>query len=187
MWFEVTISVGAQLAVLLVPRSGLQNSVQERVEHHSLRSWRTPLPDVQPHRRSPVAINSGHHHVFSGERKQEPKASPVCAPVPHSACPVPATQPPVRLFCSPHSAATTDAVPAVDPQGTTGSPPAGASHPGDPTAAAPGGTWADRLRRDPGAPPRSGSVESGRERRSIGSLYDPLLPSACLMRSTGRQ
>lgn len=103
----------------------------------------------------------------------------------HSACLRPATQPPVRLFCSPPSAAATDANPAVDPPDTAGSPPAGGSHLVDSTAAAPGGPWAARLRRDPGAAPRSGSVEGGRERRSVGSLYDPLLPSARLVRFSG--
>ncbi|CAL8470542.1 g10084 [Coccomyxa elongata] len=121
----------------------------------------------------------------SGDGEQQPEASPVRPPLPQSACLRPAPQPPVRLFCSPPSAAATDADPAVDPPGTAGSPRAGGPHVGDSTAAAPGGPWAARLRRDPGAASRHGSLEGGRERRSVGSLYDPLLPSVRLMRFTG--
>ncbi|BDA45858.1 hypothetical protein COCOBI_07-6450 [Coccomyxa sp. Obi] len=121
----------------------------------------------------------------SGDGEQQPEASPVRALPPHSTCLRPATQPPVRLFCSPPSAAATDADPAVEPQGTTASPPAGGPHPGDSATAAPGGPWAARLRRDSGAAPRHGSVDGSRERRSVGSLYDPLLPSARLLRFSG--
>ena len=51
----------------------------DNIEHQTMRSWRTPLPDVQPHRRSPVSINSEDIILCSQENASRSRRLPLSA------------------------------------------------------------------------------------------------------------
>lgn len=108
---------------------------------------------------------------FGSESQQQP-ASRVRGLPPLAACmQSPAQQPAVRLFCSPPYGPT-----ATDAE-TVGGPRMGSL----------GGPWPARLRSSMEAPPLAVSgAAGGKERRALGSLYDPLLPSARMLRSNSR-